>query len=100
MDEKFNLSTLDADTVMDQFPFDNGTPSSTAYNLFPNLPIVAMMVKPWIIQSNKMWIVTDHIPESIYKNLFKKNLVPIHNFGYTYPIFENSYYNHKVYNYV
>lgn len=99
MDKRFNLSTLVADAVMDQFPSHNWVHPSMEYNLFPNLPMVNMAVKPWAIQSNRFWIVTNHIPESVYKNLRHKNLVPISGYGYTYPIFEHMYYKQRVYQY-
>lgn len=101
MDEKFefNLSTLVADAVMDQFPLDNWKYESKEYNLFPNLPMVNMAVKQWAIQSNRFWIVTNHLPESVYKSLYNKNLIPIYGYGYTFPILEHMYYKQRVYQY-
>lgn len=99
MDEKFefNLSTLDADAILDQFPDKNWCYKTRRYNLFPNLPIVALMVKHWKVQSNRFWIVTNNIPVSVFKNLLRKNLVPIKGYGFTYPLLENRYYKCRCY---
>ena len=91
--DKFNLSTFEADTIFNQFEDDDND-----YNLFPNLPIVRMMVKPYEIQSNGIWIITKDIPSSIFDNLEKMDLVPFEGYGDTYLKFENQYY--KQLNYV
>lgn len=90
--DKFNLSTLDADTVFSQFK-----DTDNYYNLFPNLPSIKMMVKPWEVQSNRIWIITKDIPSSIFDNLEQKDLVPFEGYGDTYPHFENIYYNQRRY---
>lgn len=96
--KKFNLSTLDPDLVMDQFlPYQSR--KAPLLNVFPNLPMVALMVKPWAIQSNCFWIITKDIPESVFKKLKKMNLVPCYGYNYKFQNMEHQYYKQHVYNY-
>lgn len=97
--KKFNLSTLDPDLVMDQFLPYYQSRKAPLLNVFPNFPIVSMMVKPWAIQSNRFWIVTQDIPESIFKKLEAMNMVPFYGYNYTFQNMEYMYYKQYVYNY-
>lgn len=90
---RLNLDYNEADLILDDF--DDDCCSETQINLYPNLPKVKEICKPYIVRESSKWILTQGISMEAHNLIEDIDMSPFYGCNDTFESFKNRYYGQE-----